>query len=252
MNTVTVRDLVLGDGKVRICVPVIAHTYEELSCSLEQACSSNPDLLEFRADFYFEDETPALKAIRSAAGSRPVLYTIRTREEGGEIAISDEAYMERCLAAAQYVDLVDVQLGRLHAGADNTSAGRLHSDLVARLQKAGVKVILSWHDFTRTPSREEMVNIMRRMQQEGGDISKIAVMPQNRTDVLNLMAASVEMAEKKADRPFITMAMGNLGRVTRAAAAFTGSCVSFGTAGMMSAPGQISAGALRTILQELN
>ncbi|HCI73071.1 MAG TPA: 3-dehydroquinate dehydratase, partial [Lachnospiraceae bacterium] len=39
---------------------------------------------------------------------------------------------------------------------------------------------------------------------------------------------------------------------TRAAAAFTGSCVSFGTAGMMSAPGQISAGALRTILQELN
>lgn len=240
MNTVTVRDLVLGDGKVRICVPVIAHTYEELSCSLEQACSSNPDLLEFRADFYFEDETPALKAIRSAAGSRPVLYTIRTREEGGEIEISDEAYMERCLAAAQYVDLVDVQLGRLH------------SDLVARLQKAGVKVILSWHDFTRTPSREEMVNIMRRMQQEGGDISKIAVMPQNRTDVLNLMAASVEMAEEKADRPFITMAMGNLGRVTRAAAAFTGSCVSFGTAGMMSAPGQISAGALRTILQELN
>ena len=127
-------------------------------------------------------------------------------------------------------------------------------EALGQLKKAkekGVKVVLSWHDFAKTPKKDVLVQKMMKMQKEECDLIKIAVMPNSREDVLSLMGASVEMAERKAVRPFITMAMGTLGRVTRAACALTGSCVSFGTAGTMSAPGQISAGMLRQMLRVL-
>lgn len=248
MKTVKVRNLVLGDGIPKICVPVIAHTYSELERSLEELVRSSFDLAEFRADFYFEEEEQALSRIREAAGGRPVLYTLRTKEEGGEIEISDDLYRDRILKAAQMTDLVDIQLERLHVQSDNR---KLHSNLPALVHEEGAKVIFSWHSFERTPKKHEIVEKLCTMQREGCDIAKIAVMPNSRQDVFELMEASVEMLEQKAECPFITMSMGNLGKVTRAACAFTGSCISFGTAGQMSAPGQIPSDLLRTILQSL-
>ena len=140
MKQIRVRNLVLGDGIPKICVPVIAHTYSELEHSLGEIRKSSFDLVEFRADFYFEEEEPALEAVRSAAGDRPVLYTIRTNEEGGEISIDDDLYRERNLAAARFADLVDVQLGRISRRAGDRV---IHSDLVQQLHAAGAGVVLS-------------------------------------------------------------------------------------------------------------
>ena len=249
MKTVNVQGLVLGDGIPKICVPVIAHTYSELERSLEDTVQSCFDLVEFRADFYFEEEQRALSRIRDAVGDKPILYTIRTKEEGGEIEISDDLYRERILRASLSADLVDIQLSRLHVQAGNR---QLHSHLPAMVHEEGTKVVLSWHDFSRTPGKEEIVRILCEMQREGCDIAKIAVMPNSRQDVLALMEASVEMLEHKAECPFITMSMGNIGKVTRAAASFTGSCITFGTAVQMSAPGQIPSGLLRTVLDALD
>ena len=89
------------------------------------------------------------------------------------------------------------------------------------------------------------------MQDEGCDIAKIAVMPNSRQDVLTLMEASVEMLEHTARCPFVTMSMGTIGKVTRVAGAFTGSCMTFGTAGAMSAPGQVPSDSLSQILRAL-
>ena len=73
------------------------------------------------------------------------------------------------------------------------------------------------------------------------DITKLAVMPKCRRDVLRLLEAAVEMEEEKGDRPCITMSMGNLGMISRIAGSLTGSALTFGTAGRASAPGQFSA-----------
>ena len=248
METVKVRDMVLGDGSVKICVPVIAHTYRELEQTLRALEGGSFDLVEFRADFYFEEESRALSAIRRAAGGKPVLYTIRTKEEGGEIEISDDRYRERILNACVMADIADIQLSRLH---DRAGSRQLRSDLVGKLHEMGVKVLLSWHDFDMTPRKEVLLEKMCEMQDEGCDIAKIAVMPHSRQDVLTLMEDSVEMLERFASRPFVTMSMGTIGRVTRVAGSFTGSCITFGTAGMMSAPGQVPSDSLRQILKAL-
>ena len=90
MNTITVRDLVLGDGSPKICVPVVAHTAQELEAALDAIDLQSCDLVEFRADFYFEEDLYALNRIRERIGERPILYTIRTKEEGGEIEIPED------------------------------------------------------------------------------------------------------------------------------------------------------------------
>ena len=248
MNTVKVRDLVLGDGVPKICVPVIAHTYQELEKALNQLEGSPYDLVEFRADFYFEEEDRALERIRSCIGSRPLLYTLRTSEEGGEIAPGEEAYQARILSAAGKADLVDIQLARLHP---EEGVARHSGALIKAVHRTQAKVILSWHDFEKTPDRQALSDTLRAMQRAGCDIAKIAVMPKNRLDVLALMEASVRMYEDPDACPFITMSMGTLGKVTRVAALLTGSCITFGTAGSMSAPGQIPSEKLREILRSL-
>ena len=77
------------------------------------------------------------------------------------------------------------------------------------------------------------------------------IMAQDRADVAELIFASLEMLDTYADRPFITMSMGSLGKITRAAGSFTGSCITFGMAGTGSAPGQIPAPQLRQMLKIL-
>lgn len=248
MNEITVRDLVLGDGVPKICVPVVAHTAAELDAALNAIEPQTCDLVEFRADFYFEEDIPALLKIRERMGNRPIIYTIRTKEEGGEIEIAEDEYEARNLAAAPYIDMADIQLGRLHMKLQNET---LHSRIIPKLQEKGVRVICSWHDFAKTPDAAVLIRKITTMQEEGCDISKIAVMPRDRADVAELIFASLEMRDTYADRPFITMSMGNLGKITRAAGSFTGSCITFGMAGKGSAPGQIPAAELSQMLKIL-
>ena len=72
-------------------------------------------------------------------------------------------------------------------------------------------------------------------------------MPENRLDVLTLMRASVR-ADEALSAPVIAIAMGPLGVITRMSGEITGSCLTFGTAGKASAPGQMDAAQLKTVL----
>ena len=89
------------------------------------------------------------------------------------------------------------------------------------------------------------------MQSLGADIVKFAVMPQCERDVLTLLDATLTMKEDHDDTPVITMSMGGQGLVSRLAGEVFGSCLTFGTAGKASAPGQIPANLLSTFLQTL-
>jgi 3-dehydroquinate dehydratase-1 len=244
VKTVKVRNVVLGEGKVKICAPVVARDAAQLLEAVKLISSPEIDLLEFRADFYRESRVSAMRILRTAAGGRPLLFTIRTKAEGGEADLSDEAYREQILEAAGEADLVDLEYARFKRMEDG-------KDFLRRLQESGTGVIGSFHDFQATPPAEEITAKLCAMQEAGFDIGKIAVMPASEEDVLRLMTASVRMKEGLADRPYITMSMGKKGLLTRCAGAFTGSCLTFGTAGSSSAPGQIPVPDLKKILDIL-
>ncbi len=170
-----------------------------------------------------------------------LLATCRTSNEGGEIAIDDETYADLTVALAESgaVDLVDVEYRRDRAAVER---------IVAAAHARGVAVVASNHDFDATPPKDEIVARLCEMQELGADICKIAVMPRSTTDVLTLLDATRTMHEDHADRPLITMSMGGLGVVSRIAGQVFGSAATFGMVGTASAPGQVAAEELRSVL----
>lgn len=109
---------------------------------------------------------------------------------------------------------------------------------------------MSNHDFDKTPATSELERRLTLMKTYGADIAKIAVMPNSARDVLNLLLATDNM-KYKLNFPLITMAMGDLGKVTRISGEVFGSCLTFGTVGDASAPGQIESTNLKGILDTL-
>lgn len=247
---VEIRGVQIGGGIPKICVPITDRTLQEIENSAKRIMEYPVDMIEWRIDWFdgVEENDRVLKAaksLRAICGICPLIFTNRTVEEGGMASVSRERYHELNLLLAESgcVDLIDVQM---FFGAEKTESW------VTELQKTGVKVVGSWHNFDFTPSREEMVQRLCRMQELGADICKLAVMPLNEQDVHRLMLATREMSEQYADRPLITMSMSGLGVASRIAGEYYGADVTFGTLGKASAPGQVPVTELRAILTALH
>ena len=161
----------------------------------------------------------------------PILFTFRTRKEGGEKEIDMEAYTALNTAVAQSgdADAVDVEV---------FSGDEVVRRNIQAIHAAGKAVVGSNHDFGGTPDKADLLFRLRKMQELGADIPKIAVMPRCPGDVIALLDATQEMSGKYADRPIITMSMG-AGVVSRLCGEYFGSAMTFGAVGQVSAPGQI-------------
>lgn len=250
MNPVKVRNIEIGTGIPKICVPIVGETREEILKAAETIKTTAADVVEWRVDWYedifdFEKTKETMESLRAVLGDMPILFTFRTSNEGGEKAIDADAYVELNKNAAKtgLIDLVDVEV---FTGDDAVKA------VVETAHQCGVKVVASNHDFHKTPAKEEIVSRLRKMQELGADIPKIAVMPQSRRDVLTLLAATEEMASDYADRPIITMSMSGTGVISRLCGEAFGSALTFGAVGKASAPGQMGAEDLQTVLELLH
>lgn len=250
MRQVKVRNIEIGAGIPKICVPIVGVTEEEILAAAEEIRDSAADITEWRADWYesvfdFGKTEETLRALRNILGEMPVLFTFRTAEEGGEKAIDKEIYVELNRRAVQtgMIDLVDIEES---AGDDAVK------EIIETARESGVKAVVSNHDFQKTPSREEILSRLRKMQEMGADIAKIAVMPRSRKDVLTLLAATEEITSDPAQCPVITMSMGGEGVISRICGEVFGSAVTFGTVGKASAPGQMKAEDLAAALELLH
>lgn len=246
MNPVKVRNVEIGTGIPKICVPIVGVTREEILRAAEKIMKTSADVVEWRTDWYedifdFEKTEATMKELRAVLAEKPILFTFRTAKEGGEKQIEKEVYVELNQKAAKtgLIDLVDVEA---FTGDDAVKA------IVDTAHEYGVKVVASNHDFHKTPDKDEIVARLRKMQDLGADIPKIAVMPQNKKDVLTLLSATEEMASEYADRPIITMSMAGTGVISRLCGEVFGSALTFGAVGKASAPGQMGAEELSTVL----
>lgn len=250
MTSVTVRKVTLGQGKPKICVPLMGKNQEEIERAAKEVKKLPADLVEWRADG-FSDVLSAQAVVQSLALIRrilgedvPVLFTVRTKKEGGAANLSAQEYSRCAYSAIEGgADLLDVEMS---AGKETVFA------IIQEAHRQGKKVILSSHDFSCTPKEEEMLSRLCRMQEWGADITKLAVMPKDASDVLRLLSVTLMMKETYADRPFITMSMGKDGLISRLCGETFGSCLTFGCGTKASAPGQMEARALRGILDAVH
>ncbi|WP_028828815.1 type I 3-dehydroquinate dehydratase [Proteocatella sphenisci] len=247
MNTVKIRNIELGSGIPKICVPIVAITKNEILEEAKNFGSIPVDIAEWRVDWYedvFDIEIlkQTLFELRAALGEIPLLFTFRTSKEGGEKSIDSKTYSELNIAAARtgHVDLIDVEA---------FTGDEIVKEIIEKVHEYGIKVVASNHDFFATPSKEEIISRLMKMQELGADIPKIAVMPQSKKDVLTLLSATEEMYSHHADRPIITMSMAGTGLISRLAGETFGSALTFGAAKKASAPGQIGVNELHEVLK---
>ena len=250
MNPIMIRGVAIGEGIPKICVPIVGKTREEIIKAAEEIRTLPVDVVEWRADWYeevFEADVvlDVLQELRRSLGELPLLFTFRTKKEGGEKEIDEKYYrtLNQLVAESGLADLIDVEV---------FSGDEVVNDLVRTAHENEVKVIGSNHDFEKTPSKEEIIRRLQKMQELDVDLPKIAVMPKKKEDVLTLLAATEEMYRKYADRPIITMSMAGDGVISRLCGEVFGSALTFGAAGQASAPGQIGVKELRQILTILH
>ncbi|MGV6493544.1 type I 3-dehydroquinate dehydratase [Stenotrophomonas rhizophila] len=240
----------IGEGAPRTIVPITGATAElALQQAAAIAASPSTDVAEWRIDYLdIATDGKALvalgKRIARALQGKPMIVTFRTQAEGGSKPISDADYaaLYSTLLRGEFAQLIDVEMFRDPARV---------AALVAQAHKAGVKVVMSSHDFHATPAREEIVARLLRQEALGADVLKIAVMPQDAGDVLTLLQATWDVRQRSS-KPLLTMSMGGTGVVSRLAGETFGQALTFGMIGTPSAPGQVEVDQLQSVLQVIH
>ncbi|NUG50203.1 type I 3-dehydroquinate dehydratase [Acinetobacter lactucae] len=232
---------------VKTIVPITAKTKEQALAQAQViANTADADLAEFRIDLLsFASDTKQVIALghelKKILGYKPMIATIRTKNEGGQLEISDADYGKTYQAYLKnpFMDWLDVEMFRDQ---------KVVSEIVQKAHQKKVLVVMSNHDFQKTPSQDEIEKRLLKQDQMGADILKIAVMPKSKQDVFTLMNATLKVSQQTT-KPLLTMSMGQLGTISRVATANMGGSYSFGMIGEASAPGQIDVTKLKQILK---
>ncbi|MDR0235140.1 type I 3-dehydroquinate dehydratase [Acinetobacter sp.] len=245
--THTVELSELAKLPVKTIVPITAKTQEQ-ALAQAKVIASNPDadLAEFRIDLLdFASNTQQVIALghqlKQILGTKPMIATIRTHNEGGQLTITDVDYAKTYQAYLKqpFMDMLDVEMFRDPQAVSN---------IVKQAHAKKVLIVMSNHDFKKTPNEDEIIQRLLKQDELGADILKIAVMPQNKQDVFTLMNATLKVSQQ-SKKPLLTMSMGKLGTISRIATANMGGSFSFGMIGEASAPGQIDVTQLKQLLK---
>jgi 3-dehydroquinate dehydratase-1 len=237
---------VAGGAFPLICTPLVGRTHDAVMGELAEVLPKQPDILEWRADFYaaLGDTAAVLETARSlqaAAGGVPILFTRRKASEGGErVAVSEaavvELYVHVCKSST--MDAVDYE----------TSNPRADFSRIRDAARANdVALVGSYHNFQATPDKAALEAKFSLAQELGADVAKVAVMPKSPDDVLTLLAAT-RAASESLPIPVISMSMAGLGAISRICGAVYGSALTFAVGKSASAPGQIPIDELRAAL----
>ncbi|WP_202732908.1 type I 3-dehydroquinate dehydratase [Acinetobacter pittii] len=237
----------LAATAVKTIVPITAKTKEQALAQAQViANTADADFAEFRIDLLsFASDTKQVIALghelKKILGNKPMIATIRTKNEGGQLEISDVDYGKTYQAYLKnpFMDCLDVEMFRDQ---------KVVSEIVQKAHQKKVLIVMSNHDFQKTPSQDEIEKRLLKQDQMGADILKIAVMPKSKQDVFTLMNATLKVSQQTI-KPLLTMSMGQLGTISRVATANMGGSYSFGMIGQASAPGQIDVTKLKQILQ---
>ena len=242
---VEVRGVRIGEGTPKICVPIVAGEIEGIIEAAGLIARSKADLAEWRADLFQGLKDPkkvieVLKELRNALGEKPLIFTLRSTQEGGGSDLNGEQASGLLLEASASgdCDLIDIEMF--------SYGGKLRK-AIDEVRENGAGIVGSYHDFRKTPEKAEIINRMKKILASGADIAKIAVMPNSRRDVLELLDASLTLNEEDSDNTIICISMSGTGALSRVAGEFFGSAVTFASIGEGSAPGQLGIDSLAAV-----
>ena len=198
---------------------------------LEKAVGSGAALLELRLDLIGEKPDSLYPAIPKAI---PTVVTCRPG------SYSDE---ERAALLKQ-----GLELGAAYVDVETESPDAFLSDMKQCADVHRAKLIVSYHNFDRTPGLEDLESVMIACFERGADIAKIATRINGTDDVLNLIALFGLPGQK------VILGMGSMGRILRIMGPYLGGVFTFASLeeGKETAPGQLSIKEMNDIYKVIN
>ncbi|MDR0912047.1 MAG: type I 3-dehydroquinate dehydratase [Methanobrevibacter sp.] len=211
----------------KIAIPIFKKKKEDILRLASDYIDKGVDILELRIDAMNNPKPNEVKSIIENIGF-PTIATNRIKTEGGHFNGSEDeriAILEKCGEVCEYVD-VELATNR---------------KLIDSIVETGVKTIISYHDFNKTPNIDDMLDIVKK-EMKIGDIAKIAVMPQSLEDTINILAILSRCKNT------IAISMGDMGSYTRVIASKFNAPITFAASDDVTAPGQIDFETMKQVM----
>jgi len=235
-----VGTLKLGKHKLRvpaICASVIGDDVGVMAAGIARAIEQEADIVEIRLDGLHKQ----VRWEKLLKTKLPLILTNRAEREGGRFKGEESARVNHLIKGiTEGVACVDIEL---------STKKPLLNEVVKAAKTHGTSLLMTHHDFNKTPSIATLTNIAKRMADAGCDIIKIVTFARISQDVLTVLDFLTQVPDSVAV-PVISFAMGEAGRLSRIAAPLFGSPIVYAAADEITAPGQFDIETTRRLLRE--
>ena len=220
--------LKLGKIKLGDCPKIAATIGGEVRLeTIKRAKEDGAQILELRLDEFGKMDAHSVQHILKVAKTAglPVIVTIRSKEEGGKKFISPKKRLQLFRMLIHEVDSVDIEL----------SSKTILDSVIEIAHKFHKLVIVSYHNFVQTPSKEKLEMVIKEAKNRRADIIKISTLVKTPDDILTLG----QVTFKNRTKNIITLAMGKIGTISRILFPILGSLITYGFIDKPHAPGQL-------------
>ncbi len=217
--------------KYKTCVSIAEKTPYKIKQTLKIALKKS-DYAEVRFDFLKIEQIPeAIEIIKKDLNK--IVCTLRPKTEGGKFSGNEKERISILKLIAEYNPfLLDVEFNTL----------KRNSSLRRYLKSTKTKLLVSWHDFKKTPSSAELKKKMNQMGKFSSNV-KIVSTAKSTMDSNRML----ELYSKKGKNNLISFAMGDFGRISRILCLYLGSPFTYVSLGKAVAPGQFSVDEVKKI-----
>jgi 3-dehydroquinate dehydratase-1 len=218
--------------KYKTCVSIAEKTPQKLKQVLKIALKKS-DYVEVRFDFLKIEQIPnAIEVIKKDLNK--IVCTLRPKTEGGKFLGNEKERIAIIKLIAEYNPfLLDIEFNTL----------KKNSSLVKYLKSTKTNLLVSWHDFKKTPNSTELKKKLNQMSKFSSNV-KIVCTAKSTNDSTRML----ELYSKKGKNNLIAFTMGDFGRISRILCLYLGSPYTYVSLGKAIAPGQFSVDEVKKII----
>ena len=218
--------------KYKTCVSIAETTPKKLKQTLKIALRKS-DYVEIRFDFLKTEQIPqVLESVKKDL--KKIVCTLRPKSEGGKFTGNERERISILKLIAEYNPfLLDVEFNTI----------KKEKSLVKYLKMTKTNLLISGHDFKKTPNFTELKKKLNQMSKFSPNV-KIVTTAKSTDDSTRVL----QLYNKKGKINLIAFAMGDSGRISRILSLYLGSPYAYVSLGKPIAPGQFSVDEVNKII----
>jgi len=215
----------------KTCITVAEKTPKKLKTTVTKALKKS-EYVEIRFDFLKTNQIPeALNLVKK--NLKKCVATLRPRSEGGKFNGTEKERISILKLISEYQPfLIDIEFNTL----------KKNKKLFNYIKKTKTIILVSWHDFKKTPTVTVLNKMLVQMRRFSNNI-KIVTTAKSVKDSSKVLS----LYNNQNNIKLISFAMGDYGRMSRILCLYLGSPYTYVSLGRPIAPGQFSVDEIKSI-----